>query len=152
MQKIQIHWSKPILLDNRWNSQNFDEEVGVYLISRKYRRNGFCYEKFVYVGETVNFFDKRFKQHINKRSSWLNPIGAKYIRFGKIINIPKKVDDVKHLTLTIESTIIQYIKEKPSVQLVNKKQVDNYTIYYELEIENTGCRGVIPFFMTTLEI
>ena len=152
MQKIQIHWSRPILLDNRWNSQNFDEEIGIYLISRKYKRNVCCYEKFIYVGETVNFFNKRFNQHINKESSWLNPRGAKYIRFGKIMNIPKKVEDVKHLTLTIESTIIQYIKNKPNVKLVNKKQVNNYTIYYELEIENTGCRGVIPSFITTLEI
>lgn len=152
LNKVEIKWSKPILLDNRKNSQNFDEEIGIYLISRKYKRNGCCYEKFIYVGETVNFFNKRFNQHINKESSWLNPRGAKYIRFGKIKKKPDGIEDVKHFTKTIESTIIQKIKDKPNVKLVNKKQIKSCTIWNELHIHNEDYKGCIPKDLNTLDI
>lgn len=32
IQTVKIHWSKPILFDNRWNSQNFNEEIGLLFL------------------------------------------------------------------------------------------------------------------------
>ena len=77
IQTVKIHWSKPILFDNRWNSQNFNEEIGLYIISRRYIRNGFFHEKYIYVGETTNTFEIRCNQHLDKWSSWLNTIAQK---------------------------------------------------------------------------
>lgn len=63
---IEINWSRPILFNNRWNSKNFNEEIGLYLISRRYIRHGVCFEIYTYVGETINYFDIRTQQHLEK--------------------------------------------------------------------------------------
>lgn len=149
IQTVKIHWSKPILFDNRWNSQNFNEEIGLYIISRRYIRNGFYHEKYIYVGETINTFEIRCNQHLDKWSSWLNPIGQKYIRFGRIDHIPTIVDNIKHFVWTIESATIQAIINLPNVELLNIKQINSYTIWYDLLIENKGYRGVLPIYINT---
>lgn len=149
MAKIEIHWSKPILYDNRWNSKNFDEKIGIYLISRRYIRHGICFEIFTYVGETINTFEKRTQQHLDKNSRWLREIGVPYIRFGKINRIPAVVSNEKEFVHTIESTIIQSINHMPNVHLVNKRQMHSWTIYYDLAITNKGCRGVVPEYLNT---
>ena len=72
---IEINWGNPILVNNRFNSINFEEEIGLYLISTQYIRNGSCCERFIYVGETYNTFDKRIFQHITKSSEWSSAYG-----------------------------------------------------------------------------
>ena len=146
---IEINWGNPILVNNRFNSINFEEEIGLYLISTQYIRNGSCCERFIYVGETYNTFDKRIFQHITKSSEWSSAYGKLYIRFGKINRIPSCVDDIKHFLLTIESTIIQSIKYHSDARLTNKRQMKSWTIYYDLLIHNTGKHGIIPSELNT---
>ncbi|WP_407405208.1 hypothetical protein [Sodaliphilus sp.] len=140
---VEINWAKPIAVDNRFNSAHYDEQIGIYLISTKFTRNGVLCEKFVYVGETMNSFDTRIFQHIEKSSEWSKSYGQKYIRFGKIEKYPNWVE-TKELLLTLESTIIQSIKDHPNARLVNKRQINSWTIYYDINVENVGYRGIVP--------
>ena len=146
LQKVTIHWSKPILFENRHNSMNYSEDMGFYLISRKYIRHGQVFEKYIYIGETGSSFENRCNQHITNSSRWTEQSGNKYIRFGKIVRIPPIVDagHLKEFRLTVESALIQSIKEELGVELVNIRQVNSCQIWYDLKIENTGYRGVLP--------
>lgn len=146
---IEINWGKPILIDNRENSANFSQEIGMYLISTQYVRNNKTFEIFRYVGETRGTFDKRILQHIKNDSNWCLQYGQTYIRFGNISRVPKCVDDIDHFLLTIESTIIQSIKTHENSALVNKRQVNSWTIYYDLLISNTGFRSIVPAELNT---
>lgn len=154
IQTVKINWSKPIALDNRFNSANFDEQEGLYLISTQYIRNGRLFNRYIYVGETINKFHNRFLQHLNnnKRSRWAKLPGLKFVRFGKIMNKPSFINDDKWFTLTLESAVIQDIKNRPNVRLVNRHQVKKYTIYYDIEIVNEGCRGPISSVINTREL
>lgn len=147
--KIEINWGNPIIVGNRFNSKNFEEEIGLYIISTQYIRNDCRHERFIYVGETHNTFDKRIFQHIKNSSEWSSSYGELYIRFGKINRIPSCVDDIKHFLLTIESTIIQSIKNHPDARLTNKRQINSWTIYYDLLIQNKGKHGIIPSELNT---
>lgn len=50
--------------------------------------------------------------------------------------------------LTLESSIIQTIKDLPRVRLVNTRQVIDYTIFYDLIIENHNCRLLLLLINT----
>jgi hypothetical protein len=76
-------------------------------------------------------------------------LGTKYIRFGKIERVPNFVDDIKHFVLTIESSIIQAIKDDSMARLENVRQMKSYTIWYDLAIENVGNKGIIPPYINT---
>jgi hypothetical protein len=80
LQTIRINWSRPILYDNRFNSMNYGEEIGIYLISTKYVRHGLLIEKYIYVGETINSFETRCDQHLGSEtkdaSKWVGRIGT----------------------------------------------------------------------------
>jgi hypothetical protein len=150
---IRIDWSKPILYDNRFNSKNYDEEIGLYLISTKYVRHGKLIEKYIYVGETINTFEARCEQHLGSdtkpASNWVSRIGTKYIRFGKIERVPNFVDDIKHFVLTIETSIIQSIIDDSMASLENIRQVKSWQIWYDLVIENVGFKGILPSYINT---
>lgn len=153
MQTVKIEWSKPIRLDNRANSCNFCEEEGLYIISTKYIRHGIVWERYIYVGETRKGFDIRFEQHLNtrKQSKWVSERGTKFVRFGRILNKPTFINDDKWFLLTLESSIIQTIKDLPRVRLVNTRQVKTYSIFYDLIIENQRCR-LLPKYINTRDL
>ena len=153
IQTVKIEWSKPILLDNRENSCNFYEEEGLYIISKKYIRHGLVWEKYIYVGETQKGFDIRFEQHLDEkeRSLWTYEKGEKYVRFGRILNRPLFVNNNKWFLLTLESSIIQSIKNLPEVRLVNARQIKRYTIFYDCIIENFGC-AILPKKINTRDL
>ncbi len=45
--------------------------------------------------------------------------------------------------LTLESAIIQNVKDKPDVKLCNAKQIGQYSYYYDLAIKNIGFPALI---------
>ena len=153
IQTVSINWSKPILLDNRANSCNFCEKEGLYIISTKYIRHGKVYERYIYVGETQRGFDIRFDEHLNirKPSLWVSKRGRKFVRFGRICNKPTCINSVKWFLLTLETSIIQTIKDIDRVTLVNTRQINSYKIYYDLIIENKGC-NLLPHSINTREL
>lgn len=153
IQTVVIDWSKPILLDNRANSCNFCEEEGLYLISTRYIRHGIVWERYIYVGETQRGFDIRFEEHLDMRkpSLWVSERGAKYVRFGRICNRPSCINSTRWFLLTLETSIIQTIKNCEGVRLVNTRQISDYKIYYDLIIENRGC-GILPRTINTREL
>lgn len=153
IQTVKIEWSKPILLDNRANSCFYRENEGLYIISKKYIRHGGVYEKYIYVGETRKGFDIRFEQHLDERkpSLWVSERGTKYVRFGRICNKPSFINNDKWFMLTLESSIIQAIKGLPRVRLVNTRQLRDYTIFYDLIIENHNCR-LLPLQINTRDL
>ena len=153
IQTVDIDWSKPILLDNRANSCNFCEEEGLYLISTRYIRHGKLWERYIYVGETQRGFDIRFEEHldIRKPSLWVSEQGTKFVRFGRICNKPSCIDSTKWFLLTLESSIIQTIRNLIGVRLVNNRQVNDYKIYYDLIIRNKGCR-LLPRMINTRDL
>ena len=150
IQTVCIDWSKPILLDNRANSCNFCEEEGLYVISTRYIRHGKLWERFIYVGETQRGFDIRFEEHlyVKKPSLWVSESGKKYVRFGRICNKPSFINSTKCFLLTLETSIIQIMKDMKGVRLVNNRQVNSYKIYYDLIIENKGFRLLPPTINT----
>ena len=153
IQKVTIEWSKPILLENRANSCNYCEEEGLYIISKHNIRNGIVHKKYIYVGETQRGFDIRFEEHLDskKPSAWVSERGIKYVRFGKICNKPLFVNNDKWFLLTLESSIIQTIKDLEDVKLVNNRQVKDYKIYYDLIIENRNCK-LLPHNINTRDL
>ena len=153
IQTVTIDWGKPVLLDNRANSCNFCEEEGLYLISTHYIRHGKIWKRYIYVGETQRGFDIRFEEHLNirKPSQWVYKLGTKYVRFGRICNKPSFINNTKWFLLTLESSIIQTIKDYENVRLVNTRQVTDYKIYYDLNIENRGC-SLLPHFINTRKL
>ena len=153
IQTVKIEWSKAILLNNRANSCNFCEEEGLYIISTKYIRHGIVWERYIYVGETRKGFDIRFEQHLDTRkpSEWVSERGTKFVRFGRILNKPSCINNDKWFMLTLESSIIQTIKDLPRVRLVNSRQVKTFTIFYDLLIENKGC-GLLPKYINTRDL
>lgn len=153
LQTVYIKWSNPIALENRANSCNYCAEEGLYIIFTRYLSHGEERERYIYVGETRKGFDIRFCQHLNERkpSPWVSVRGRKYVRFGKICNTPTCVNNLKWFLLTLETSIIQSIKDSPDVSLVNNRQVKDYTIYYDFIIENTGCR-IVPKIISTREL
>lgn len=153
IQTVYIDWSKPIFLDNRANSCNFCEEEGLYIISTRYIRHGKVCEKYIYVGETQRGFDIRFEEHLNirKPSLWVSKSGRKFVRFGRICNKPSCINSTKWFLLTLETALIQAIKNLDGVRLVNLRQINNYKIYYDLIIKNKGCR-ILPHSINTREL
>lgn len=59
------------------------------------------------------------------------------------------MDNIKHFVWTIESATIQAIINLPNVELLNVKQVNSYSIWYDLVIENKGYRGTLPTHINT---
>jgi hypothetical protein len=153
IQKVCIDWSKPILLDNRANSRNFYTNEGLYVISTRYIRQGKLWERFIYVGETKRGFDIRFNEHLDDRnpSSWTSIRGTKYIRFGRICNTPSFINSIHWFLLTLETSIIQTMKDMDNVRLVNNRQVKRYKIYYDLIIENKGF-SLLPHTINTRDL
>lgn len=152
IQTVKIYWSKPVALEHITHSQHYNEEIGLYLVSRKYIRNHNSIEKITYVGETYNGFGTRIKQHLYRKSQssrWVDTLGEKYIRFGKIIKTPTIVDNNEHLLWTLESAIIQSIIGLPNVALTNKRQISSWSIWYDLIIENSGFHSIIPSIINT---
>lgn len=153
IQTVHIEWSNPIALENRANSCNYCEEEGLYIISTRYISHGKEREKYIYVGETEKGFGIRFYQHLNKKkpSPWVSIRGRKYVRFGKICNIPSCVNNQKWFLLTLETSIIQSIKDFPNVRLVNNRQVKDYKIYYDFIIESNHSK-IVPTIINTREL
>ncbi|MCH5345919.1 MAG: hypothetical protein J1E63_02345 [Muribaculaceae bacterium] len=75
----------------------------------------------------------------------------KFVRFGRILNTPSFVNDNKWFLLTLESSIIQTIKNLPNVKLVNKRQIKRYSIFYDCIIKNKGC-ALLPKYINTRDL
>ncbi|MDE6418022.1 MAG: hypothetical protein K2K49_02300 [Duncaniella sp.] len=138
---IIIEWSRPSRLDNidaNWKCV----KNGLYYISRKFGN----VESPIYIGETKRDFITRINEHYRDVSEFLNKRGEKYIRLGTIIK-PKSLSsyndlEFKHLLQTIESELVKdlYLRGKANA-LCNIRQVLSYTQWFQLYIENEGCRG-----------
>lgn len=71
------------------------------------------------------------------------------MKYGIKNQMPSFVDDIDHFLLTIESVIIQSIKFHPDARLTNIRQMNSWTIYYDLLINNTGKHGIVPTKLNT---
>lgn len=153
-----ISWGKPQTFATLGHSKYFTEEEGVYLISQTYTRGGEQIEKYVYVGETRKGFPIRIMQHVdsNKTSRWFSEgYGELKIRFGHIdfpsglVDRANWAEEIKWVLLTIETTLIQYLRQDTqNVKLKNVRQVNSWTIYYDLIIRSRNCQ-VVPCIMET---
>ena len=107
----------------------------------------------VYVGKSCQTFRKRFKQHIDGDKLFLHKKGELYVRLGKIVEPQslatyEKVErGYDRLLLTIESGLITELRNlgyKVMRNLTNVQQTNTYTLWYNLIIQNSGYRGLLP--------
>ena len=107
----------------------------------------------VYVGKSCQTFRKRFKQHIDGDKLFLHKKGELYVRLGKIVEpqslatYEKEERGYDRLLLTIESGLITELRNlgyKVMRNLTNVQQTNTYTLWYNLIIQNSGYRGLLP--------
>lgn len=90
----------------------------------------------IYVGETLKTFKERMDQH-KKEDAYTLKRGQFKVRLGTIpcsFNFGDK--NKEHFMTTLENAVIQNIKDKARVKLVNKRQMKDFTIYFDIEILN----------------
>lgn len=139
MREIELMWSYP---RNYYDIDRHPDSdcLGIYYISRIWGGK----ETVIYVGKTLQAFRNRMKQHNDSCDEYTQKRGQLKIRLGLIpqsFNIGNM--NKEHFILTLESAIIQNIKDKPGVNLCNRRQINNYTYFYNLAIINTGFHGKI---------
>jgi hypothetical protein len=143
LHKIEITWTKPILLTEDMESPYINEN-GLYYITRRYLRESECKERSLYIGETKRSFKVRLHEHLRNESNWTAYYGRKYVRFGIIDKDYGLVGiDLKHYLRTIETAIIATVSPDEN-DLSNISQVNSAKTYFHLHITNNGFRGGIP--------
>ena len=147
LHNISIHWSYPRVIENIESDWKCNEN-GLYYISRIYNN----VESPVYIGETKRDFITRIDEHYQKVSDFFNRRGIKKIRLGTIVK-PQNLSsydekETKHLLQTIESRLVEYLRKNGyGKYLCNIRQVNSYTEWFKLNIENIGYRGSLPKFL-----
>lgn len=145
MREINLYWTYPRDY-SRICEHPYSDCIGLYYVSRVWGGK----ETVLYVGETLQCFEKRIKQHNYKQSGYTLKRGKLRVRFG---TIPASFNmgnmNKHHFLLTLESAVIHNIIDKPKVDFVNRRQIQSYTYYYDLHIHNTGFRGEIDKIIET---
>lgn len=139
MRNIEIYWTYPRNYSDI-GAHPFGDCLGIYYISRVWGGK----ETAIYVGKTLQAFKTRMYQHDCNCDEYTVKRGQLRIRLGTIsqsFNFGRLNKD--HFILTLESAIIQNVKDKAGVNLCNKRQVNQYSFYYDLQIKNTGFPAVI---------
>ena len=145
MREIEIDWKYPRDYCNI-DEHPFADCLGLYYISRIWGGK----ETVIYVGETLQAFKERIKQHNRCSDKYTQTRGKLIVRLGTIPNSFNFGNmNKKHFMMTLESAIIQNIKDKEGVRLFNNRQVKKYTYHYDLDIHNTGYRGKIDEILLT---
>lgn len=139
MRNIEIYWTYPRDYNNI-GDHPWGDCLGIYYISRVWGGK----ETAIYVGKTLQAFKTRMYQHDLDGDDYTTKRGRLKIRLGTIpqsFNFGRLNKD--HFILTLESAIIQNIKDKSGVNLCNKKQLNQCSYYYDLQIKSTGFPAVI---------
>ena len=147
LHSITIKWSYPRVIENIETCWEKDKN-GLYYISRVFNKK----ESPIYVGETKRDFITRINEHYRDVSEFFSKRGVKKIRLGTIVK-PISLSsydetEIKHLLQTIESKLVEHLfKNGYGNSLCNKRQVNAYTEWFKLNINNIGFRGSLPKFI-----
>ena len=139
MRNIEIYWTYPRDYNNI-GDHPLGDCLGIYYISRVWGGK----ETAIYVGKTLQAFKTRMYQHDLDGDDYTTKRGRLKIRLGTIpqsFNFGRLNKD--HFILTLESAIIQNIKDKSGVNLCNKQQLIQSSYYYGLQTRSTGFQAVI---------
>ena len=152
LRHVTLDWTYPRRWDEYEDNPAIDE-CGVYYISRCIFYSDHIDETPVYIGKTRQSFRKRFKQHMDDDKPFLHKKGELYVRLGRIVE-PQRLASYENeergydrLLLTIESGLITELRNlgyKVMRNLTNVQQTNTYTLWYNLIIQNSGYRGLLP--------
>jgi hypothetical protein len=147
---VTINWSYPRLF-SEYLKNPLISNYGLYYITSTFVRNKELIKLPIYVGETMRTFSKRFKEHYDDKSPFLNKTGTFEVRLGLIEKPtylpPKYKENIKNFLIAIESGLIfELYRQGDEVtrHLVNKRQTEIYNTEYNLIVHNTGFRHFLP--------